>query len=67
MHAFLLAADFFLQNQLFEKSFQEYIFTIRVPNSLEQYQARHFVGPDLVINCLPKLSAEGTIRQRTHS
>ena len=43
LHAFLSSADF-LQNQLFEKSFQEY------------HQARHFVRPDLGPNCLQRLS-----------
>ena len=34
--------------------------TIRVSNSLDPDQARHFVGPDLVSNCLQRLSADGT-------
>ena len=42
---FLLSADFF-QNQLFLKnSFRN---TIRVSNTLDLNQARHFVGPDPV-------------------
>ena len=46
---FLSSADFF-QNQLFFKnSFRN---TIRVSNSLDPDQARHFVGPDLGPNCL---------------
>ena len=36
--------------------------TIRVSNSLNPDQARHFVGPDLVLNCLQKLSADDTSR-----
>ena len=32
-------------------------------NSLDQDQARHFVGPDLSPNCLQRLSAEDTCRQ----
>ena len=32
--------------------------TIRVSNSLDPDQARHFVGPDLGPNCLQRLSAE---------
>ena len=32
--------------------------TIRVSNSLDLDQARHFVGPDLGANCLQRLSAE---------
>ena len=33
-------------------------------NSLDPDQARRFVGPDLGPNCLPKLSADGTGRQK---
>ena len=33
-------------------------------NSLDLDQARHFVGPDLVQNCLQRLSADGIGRQR---
>ena len=33
-------------------------------NSLDQDQARHFVGPDLSPNCLQRLSADNTRRQR---
>ena len=55
----LLSADFF-QNQLFLKnSFRN---TIRVSNSLEPDQARHFVGPDLGPNCLQRLSADDSQR-----
>ena len=32
-------------------------------NSLDLDQARHFVGPDLVPNCLQRLSADDTCRQ----
>ena len=32
-------------------------------NSLDPDQARRFVGPDLGLNCLPKLSADVTGRQ----
>ena len=38
--------------------------SFRVSNSLDLDQARHFVGPDLGPNCLPRLSADGTSRQR---
>ena len=38
--------------------------TIRVSNSLHQEQARHFFGPDLCSNCLLRLSADDTSRQR---
>ena len=33
-------------------------------NRLDLDQAQHFVGPDLVPNCLQKLSADDTSRQR---
>ena len=35
-------------------------------NSLDPDQARRFVGPDLGPNCLPRLSADGTGRQRVN-
>ena len=34
--------------------------TIRVSNSLDPDQARHYVGPDLDPNCLQRLSADDT-------
>ena len=37
---------------------------IRVSNSLNPNQAQHFVGPDMGPNCLQKLSAVNTSRQR---
>ena len=36
-------------------------------NSLDPDQARHFVGPDLGPNCLQRLSADNTSRQRVLS
>ena len=33
-------------------------------NSLDPDQARHFVGPDLGLNCLQKLSTDEISRQR---
>ena len=61
MGNFTLHADFF-QNQLFTKnSFRN---TIRIPNSLDPDQARHFVGPGLGPNCLERSSADGTSGQR---
>ena len=35
-------------------------------NSLDPDQARRFVGPDLGPNCLPRLSDDGTGRQRVN-
>ena len=56
----LLTADFF-QNHLFKKFFQEY------HQSVKQFGSRSgptFVGPDLSPNCLQRLSAEDTCKQR---
>ena len=58
-HAFLSSADFFSKSTFSKNSFRN---TIRVSNSLDQDQVRHFVGPDLGPNCLQKVSAEGTSR-----
>ena len=33
-------------------------------NSLDSDQAQQFIGPDLGPNCLPRLSADDTGRQR---
>ena len=57
---FLLSADFF-QNQLLKKNY--FRDTIRVSNSLDPDQARHFVGPDLAPSYLQRLSADNYSRQ----
>ena len=57
---FLLSADFF-QSHFFLKFFQEY------HQGVKQFESRSgptFVGPDLGSNCLPRLSADDTSRQR---
>ena len=36
----------------------EFFNTIRVSNSLDPDQARHYVGPDLGPNCLQRFSAD---------
>ena len=41
--------------------------TIRVSNSLDPDQARRSVGPDLGTNCLQRLSADDTSRQRANT
>ena len=41
--------------------------TIRVSNSLDPDNARHFVGPDLGPNCLQMLSADNTGRYRVNA
>ena len=56
---FLSSANFFKINFFRKNSFR---ITIRVANSLDSDQARHFVGPDLGSNCLQRLSADDTRR-----
>ena len=51
----LLSSAVFFQNHLFRN-------TIRVSNSLDPDQARRFVGPDLGLNCLKRLSADDACR-----
>ena len=53
--ALLSSADFFSKSTFSKNSFRN---TIRVSNSLDPDQARHFVGPDLGPNCLQKLSED---------
>ena len=53
---FLPSADFF-QKQLFQKILSG-IPSDRVSNSLDPDQAPLFVGPDLNLNCLQRLSAD---------
>ena len=53
----LLSLPIFFQNQLFRS-------TIRVSNRSDSAQAQQNVGPDLGPNCLQKLSADDTSRQR---
>ena len=60
-HAFLSSADFF-QNKLFEK--KNFRNITKVSNSLDPDQDQRFVGPDLGPNCLSRLSADNTGRQR---
>ena len=38
--------------------------TPRVSDSLDSYQARHYVQPELGPNCMHSLSADDTDRQR---
>ena len=52
---------FFSKSTFLKNSFRN---TIRVSNSLDPYQAWHFVRPDLGPNCLQRLSADNIRRQR---
>ena len=65
----LLSAFFFFQNKLFKKNiFLEYRHYSFKPSEchtvLDPDQAQYFVGPDLGPNCLQKLSADDTSKQR---
>ena len=64
-HNFLLSAIFFFKINYFKKKKNRN--TIIVPNSLDPDQARHFVGPDLGPNCLPKLSADDKFATSRHT
>ena len=55
---FLSSADF-LKIIFLKNSFRN---AIRVSNSLDSDQGRHFVGPDLCPKCLQRLSADDTSR-----
>ena len=57
---FLSSADFF-KSTFSKNSFRN---TIRVSNSLDPDQARQNVGPDLGPNCMQRLSADDTGRQK---
>ena len=58
---FLLSADFFSSKLTFGKnSFRN---TIRMSNSFDPDPAQRFVGPDLVPNCLPRLSANKLVNK----
>ena len=67
LNTFLSSADFF-QNQLFRKFLSGIPFrnTIRASNSLDPDQARHFVWSDLGPNCVQRLLADNTSRQRVN-
>ena len=60
---FFVACCFFSKSTFWKNSFMS---TIRVSNSLDLDQARHFVGPDLGPNCLQKLSADDIRRQKVN-
>ena len=55
VHAFVVVLSHLFQKLTFSK--QSFMNTIRVLNGLDpdQDQDRHFVGPDLGRNCLPRL------------
>ena len=58
----LLSADFFKIN-FFQKNYSGTL-SIRVSNSLDQNQDRHFVGPDLGPSCLLRSSADDKSRHQ---
>ena len=51
----LSSADFFQKLTFSKKSFRN---TIKVSNSLDPDQDRHFVGPDMGPNCLQRVLAK---------
>ena len=51
----LLSANIFLKLSFSKNLFR---ITIRLSNSLDPDQARHFVAPDMGPNCLQRLSAD---------
>ena len=59
---FMSAADFLSKSSFF--SIIIFRNTIRVSNSLNADQARHCAGPDLGPNCLQRLLADDTSKQR---
>ena len=60
---FFVGCWFFSKSTFSKNSFWN---TIRVSNSLDPDQARHFVGPGLGPNCLQSLSADDISRQRAN-
>ena len=60
-HAFMTSVDF-IQNSLFSKI--PLMSTIRMSISSLPNQPRHFVGPDLGLNCLQKLSANKELKAK---
>ena len=60
----LWSANIFKSKTFLKKYFRN---TITVSNSLDPDQDRRSVGPDLGPNCLQKLSADNTSRQRVKS
>ena len=60
---FLSFAGFFSKLTFSKISYKNSI-SLRVSNSLDPDQARHYVGPDLDPNCLQRLSANEASRQK---
>ena len=61
MHVFYHLLIFFQNQPFFGEKFRK---TIRVSNSSDSDLVGHFVGPDLGPNCLQRLLADDTSRQR---
>ena len=60
--SYVLSSAVFFQNHLFRKIISG--IQIRVSSSFDRDQGRHSVGPDLGPNCLQRLSADDTSKQR---
>ena len=61
----LLSAEF--SKLTFSKKYFRNVNTIRVSNSLDPGQDRHYVGPDLGPNCLQRFSADDKSRRSNFS
>ena len=59
----MLSADFFPKSTFSKKNIQEYL---QSGKQFESRSGQHFVRPDLGPNCLERLSADETSRQRVH-
>ena len=59
MHAILSPVAFFFIFIIFKN-------TMSMSNNLDPGQVRHYVGPDLGPNCLPRLSADHTCKLRSN-
>ena len=57
-----VSSAYIISKSTFSKKFFQN--TIRVSNSSDPDQAQHFVGPDLGLNCVQKLSADDFSKQR---
>ena len=55
----VICCFFFSKSTISKNSFSN---IINVSNNLDPDQARHYVGPDLVPNCLQRLSADDTFK-----
>ena len=60
--AFIIPSHFIITSAIFNSLNGVFLKTIRVLNSLDSDQARHYVGSDLGPNCLQRLSVDDKSR-----